>query len=238
MAAAVVVSAAGLIEMAQPKSEWEQQMQHLDAEIRRLEAEFNMYFAGRLPRPPWETRTRVTALVKKYDQGYIRNTADRFRFETLQARFQKFIDICDRQMTMREMGRTLPGTKRTTEPEPSAAQGAHGAQGTQGAQDAHGAQGAPTTAERAREAAEKANEKVVKFGRADAGADSRVKELYEQLAAAKKQVGEAPVAYERVAALVKAQVTKFADEGTNVAFRIALKDGKVSLTVKPEKGGE
>jgi hypothetical protein len=228
MAAAVVVPAAGLIEMAQPKSEWEQQMQHLDAEIRRLEAEFNMYFAGRLPRPPWETRTRVTALVKKYDQGYIRNTADRFRFETLQARFQKFIDICDRQMTMREMGRPLPGTKRTTaEPEPSA---------TQGAQGAPGAHGAPTVAERAREAAEKANEKVVKFGRADAAADSRVKELYEQLAAAKKQVGEAPVAYERVAALVKAQVTKFADEGTNVAFRIALKDGKVSLTVKPEKG--
>ena len=214
--------------MAQPKSEWEKQMLHLDAEIRRLEAEFNMYFAGRLPRPPWETRTRVTALVKKYDQGYIRNTADRFRFETLQARFQKFIDICDRQMTMREMGRPLPGTKRTsTGPEPSRVQSA------QGAQNAHDA---PTAGERAREAAEKASEKVVKFGRADAAADARVKELYEQLAAAKKQVGEAPVAYERVAALVKAQVTKFADEGTNVAFKIALKDGKVSLTVKPEKG--
>ena len=215
--------------MAQPKSEWDKQMAHLDAEIRRLEAEFNMYFAGRLPRPPWETRTRVTALVKKYDQGYIRNTADRFRFETLQARFQKFIDICDRQMTMREMGRPLPGTKRTS-PEPS---GAQTAQGAHGAQSAHGEQ---TAAERAREAAEKANEKVVKFGRADAAKDARVKELYEQLAAAKKQVGEAPVAYERVAALVKAQVTKFADEGTNVAFKIALKDGKVSLTVKPEKG--
>lgn len=221
--------------MAPPKSEWEAQMQQLDAEIRRLEAEFNMYFAGRLPRPPWETRTRVTALVKRYDQGYIRNTADRFRFETLQARFQKFIDICDRQMTMREMGRPLPGTKRTSGQEPSGAQAAQGAQGAQGA---HGAHGAPTAGERAREAAEKASEKVVKFGRADAGADSRVKELYEQLAAAKKQVGEAPVAYERVAALVKAQVTKFADEGTHVAFKIALKDGKVSLTVKPEKGGE
>src|SRR5688500_3312555 len=148
--------------MAPPKSEWEKQMQHLDAEIRRLEAEFNMYFAGRLPRPPWETRTRVTALVKKYDQGYIRNTADRFRFETLQARFQKFIDICDRQMTMREMGRSLPGAKRTS-------RGAMPSAPAQGAEhDAKGAPGAKSVVERARQTAEKKadhGETVVKFGR-------------------------------------------------------------------------
>ena len=220
--------------MAQPKSEFEKQMQHLDSEIRRLEAEFNMYFAGRLPRPPWETRTRVTALVKRHDQSYIQNTADRFRFESLQARFSKFIEICDRQMTMREMGRSLPGTKRTSAAAAPSAPVAGKAATEEKPAPAPTAQAA--AAERAREAAETANEKVVKFGRADAAADSRVKELYEQLAAAKKQVGEAPVAYERVAALVKAQVTKFADEGTNVAFKIALKDGKVSLTVKPEKG--
>ena len=204
--------------MAQPKSEFEKQMQHLDAEIRRLEAEYNMFFAGRLPRPPWETRTRVTALVKRHDQGFIRNTADRFRFETLQARFHKFIEICDRQLNAREMGRAVPGAKRASHVAPPAAP--------------------PTPAEAARQSAEKhaeKTEKVVTFGRGDAGADERVKELYEQLAAAKKQVGEAPVAYERVAALVKAQVTKFGDDNTNVAFKIALKDGKVSLTVKPEK---
>src|SRR5688572_4024717 len=150
--------------MAPPKSEWEKQMQHLDAEIRRLEAEFNMYFAGRLPRPPWETRTRVTALVKKYDQGYIRNTADRFRFETLQARFQKFIDLCDRQMTMREMGRPLPGAKRTSQvatPTPTGqdAEQKQGAQGAQGAHAAKGATGAKSAGERGREAAEKKADK-------------------------------------------------------------------------------
>ena len=31
----------------------------LEAELKRLEAEYNMFFAGRLPRPPWETRARV-----------------------------------------------------------------------------------------------------------------------------------------------------------------------------------
>jgi hypothetical protein len=64
-----------------------------------------------------------------------------------------------------------------------------------------------------------------------------VKDLYEQLAKAKKQVGEEPVAFERVQALVRAQVDKFGGEG-NVAFKIGMKDGKVSLTVKPEKDKE
>jgi hypothetical protein len=216
--------------MAPPKSEWDKQMQHLDAEIRRLEAEYNMYFAGRLPRPPFETKNRVHALVKKHDNSFIRNTADRFRFETLQTRYYKFMELVEKQMTARELGRPMIGRPGGAPKAPVAAPPAEAPQGAQVA-DAHA-----SAAERARESAEKNAEKVVKFGRADAAADARVKELYEQLAAAKKQVGEAPVAYERVAALVKAQVTKFADEGTNVAFKIALKDGKVSLTVKPEKG--
>ena len=214
--------------MAPPKSDWDKQMQHLDAEIRRLEAEYNMFFAGRLPRPPFETKNRVHALVKKHDNSFIRNTADRFRFETLQTRYYKFMELVEKQMTARELGRPMIGRPGAA-PKPAAA-APPPVEAPQGA-GAHA-----SAAERAREAVEKNAEKVVKFGRGDAGADTRVKELYEQLAAAKKQVGEAPVAYERVAALVKAQVTKFADEGTNVAFRIALKDGKVSLTVKPEKG--
>ena len=64
----------------------------------------------------------------------------------------------------------------------------------------------------------------------EADAD-RVRELYERLAEAKRSVGEAPVPFDRVAALVQAQVQKLRGEGRDVAFRVALKDGKVNLTV-------
>ena len=50
-------------------------LQTLEAELKRLEAEYNMFFSGRLPRPPWETRGRVEALVKRCDRGYIRTPA-------------------------------------------------------------------------------------------------------------------------------------------------------------------
>jgi hypothetical protein len=63
----------------------------------------------------------------------------------------------------------------------------------------------------------------------------RVKELYERLAEAKRQVGETPLAFDRVAALVNAQLQKHGANAGDVAFRIAVKNGKVSLTVKPDK---
>ena len=82
----------------QELSDLDRELNLLETEMKRLEAEYNMYFAGRLPRPPWETRARVNALVKRHDQSYIRNTADRFRFESLQARYQKFLELWDRQI--------------------------------------------------------------------------------------------------------------------------------------------
>ena len=48
-----------------------------------------MFFSGRAPRPPWETRARVEALVKRWDRGHIETSADRFRFQTLQSRFRR-----------------------------------------------------------------------------------------------------------------------------------------------------
>ncbi len=94
-------------------------LQRLEVDLKQLEAEYNMFFSGRLPKPPWETRARVEALVKQYDRAHIPNYGDRFRFTTLQSRYATFIDLWDRGMRAREEGRPGPlGQKRPTrEPE-------------------------------------------------------------------------------------------------------------------------
>ena len=61
----------------------------------------------------------------------------------------------------------------------------------------------------------------------------RVQSLYEQMAQARKDVGEKPVPFERFTELVQAQVKKLGDGGREVAFRVAVKGGKVTLTAKP-----
>lgn len=86
----------------------DRELQRLESELRRLEAEYNMYFAGRLPRPPVETRRRVQTLVRTLDRQSISNYGVRFRFTTLQARFHTLCDLWDRGLRAREEGRAGP----------------------------------------------------------------------------------------------------------------------------------
>jgi hypothetical protein len=72
----------------------------------------------------------------------------------------------------------------------------------------------------------------------------KLTELYESLTEARREVGEDPVPFHKFAELVKGQVTKLRESGTpEVAFRVAVKDGKVNFTarglkgVKDEEGG-
>jgi hypothetical protein len=201
-------------------SEFEQEMAKLEAEIKRLEAEYNMFFAGRLPRLPWETRARVEGLVKKYDRMNIRNTAEKFRFSTLQSKFQSFVDLWERHLKAKEEGRPIPG--RRSAPAASAP--------------------APTTppASEAKRADERPSAKVVAVAsfKDPAAETDRMKELYEQLTAARTAIGEKPVPFEAFKQVVRAQVTKLGAGQKEVAFRVAVEDGKVTLTAKAMKGAE
>jgi hypothetical protein len=83
-------------------------LDQLTVELRKLEIEYNMFFSGRLPRPPWETRGRVETIIKRWDRAYIETAVDRFRFTTLQSRYSTFVDLWDRAMRAREEGRSGP----------------------------------------------------------------------------------------------------------------------------------
>ena len=97
--------------MAEPTSV-DREIKALEIELRRLEAEYNMYFAGRSPRPPVETRRRVTGMVRQLDRQQLSNYAERFRFTALQTRFQSFIELWDRGMRARDEGRPGPFAAR------------------------------------------------------------------------------------------------------------------------------
>jgi hypothetical protein len=63
--------------------------------------------------------------------------------------------------------------------------------------------------------------------------------LYDSLMDARRQHGEDVVPFHKFAALVKNQVSKLREEGSpEVAFRVAVKDGKVAFTVRPKKEKE
>jgi hypothetical protein len=190
-------------------SEVQRDLQVLEAELRRLEAEYNMYFAGRLPRPPWETRGRVQAIIKRWDRGHIDTAVDRFRFTTLQSRFATFAELWDRGMRAREEGRPGPF--------------------------AH----APRRQQEKKE--EPAGSRIVYVAAFTDPAREHDKlcALYESLMNARREVGADMVPFHKFADLVRTQVQTLKAKGSpEVAFRVAVSEGKVNFTVRALKGTE
>ncbi len=189
-----------------PPTNFEQELTRLEAEIRQLEAEYNMFFAGRLPKPPWETRGRVDAMVKEIDRSYMPNYGDRFRFTSLQSRYQTLIDLWDRGLRAREEGRPGPFAQKRSAGE----------------------------ADRRRP-----DDRILHVSsfRDPVREMDKLTELYQSLAEARREVGEEQVPFHKFAELVKNQVKKLRQTGSpEVAFRVAVKDGKVSFTARALKG--
>jgi hypothetical protein len=188
--------------------EIDRELQILEAELKRLEAEYNMFFAGRLPRPPWETRSRVDAMVKRLDRQHIGNYGDRFRFTTLQTRYARFVDLWDRGLRAREEGRTGPF------PQP------------------------PKAADPVRARPEDRVVRVTTFQDPTREMD-KLHDLYDSLAEARRQVGQDSIPFHKFAELIKTQVSAFKAKGNDeVAFRVAMKEGKVALTARAMKPGK
>lgn len=212
--------------MSKQGSDFDRELMALEAELKRLEAEYNMFFAGRAPKLPWEQRKRLDAMMKRFDRMHIQNTGDRFRFQTIQSRWAAFSELWERQLKMQEQGRLhVRGGRGHGAPAPAAA-----------------GKPAPAQAGPAKDKASKESSRPTPAGREvpvasatlsdPVGQEDRVKGLYKQLAAARQEAGEKPIEYDRFAALVRAQVDKHGAGGREVAFRVDVKDGKVKLTAK------
>jgi hypothetical protein len=187
----------------------ERELQVLESDLRKLEGEYNMFFAGRLPRPPWETRSRVENAIKRLDRGYIQNYGDRFRFLTLQSRFSAFVDLWDRGLRAREEGRPGPFAQRQPPPETK------------------------------KPAKPKDRVLIVTAFRDPMKEMDKLHDLYDTLREARSELGEENVPFHKFAELVKGQVAKLKKDGApEVAFRVSVKDGKLNLTAKGLKGAK
>lgn len=189
------------------QSDIQRGLQQLESELRRLEAEYNMFFAGRLPRPPWETRSRIEAVIKQYDRSHISNYGDRFRFTTIQSRYASLVELWDRTLRGRDEGGRPAGAGRPAAP-----------------RDHEG------------QAVEQRIMHVASFND-PVHENQKLRDLYDSLSAARREVGEEPVPFQRFADLVSSEVSRMKATGSpEVAFRVAVRDGKVSLTARALKG--
>jgi hypothetical protein len=188
-----------------PPTSLDKDLRRLEAQLKLLEAEYNKFFAGRLAKPPWEIRANVEWIVKQYDRGYIANTGDRFRFQTLQSRFATLVELWDRGLRAREEGRPGPFTHTPAKAAPASAP----------------------------------SDRVLYVAsfRDPVHEMEKLTDLYESLTEARRAIGQDPVPFHRFADLVRTHVTKLRQsDGAEVAFRVAVRNGKVVFTAKALKG--
>ena len=191
--------------MAEPSADVDRELEVLETELKRLEAEYNMFFAGRLPRPPWETRGRVNALVKRIDRMRLGNYGERFRFTTLQARYSTFVDLWDRGLRAREEGRPGPFMPQRPAAAPP-----------------------PRVQDRV----------VYVTSLSDPLREmDKLHSLYDSLADARREMGQEAVPFHKFVELIRTQVGALkAQGGDEVAFRVAMKDGKIAFTARALRG--
>ena len=183
----------------------------LERSIRQLQIDWDRFFSGLEKKPPNDLKVKVEAIVRRHANAEIRNNADRFRYQTLTARYSTFNELWSKKLRAREEGKAF---------------GVHGLK----------AEMLPPPPPRPSAAAGRSGEFRVQNPERDA---ATVRSLYESFLEARSRNGEnAPVKYESFQKLIGQQASRIlSDKGGKAAveFRLETKDGKVSLKAKVVK---
>ena len=186
-------------------------LDRLDVAIRQVQVKWDLFFNGQEKKPPVDLQTQVETLIKRYANTEIRNNGDRFRYQSLCARYTTFNELWQKRLRAREEGRVfgVHGLRAERMPPP-----------------------APPSPPPPRAAAAAPAEIRVSDPSRDAAA---VRVLYERFVEERRRAGEphAP-AFESFRDLIGRQTERIrAEKGAHaVDFRLETRNGKVSLKAR------
>jgi hypothetical protein len=188
----------------------EEDLQELETAIRRLGVEWDKFFAGVEKKPPNDLKRSTDALFRRHAHAELKNATDRFRYQTLTAKYNTLSELWAKKLRLREEGKAfgVHGLKAEVLPPP------------------------PPPPPRGRAGARDGAE--VRVGNPERDAEA-VRTLYDRFVAARVAAGEAaPVRFETFHKQISQQSSRLLSEkgGSAVDFRLETKDGKVSLKAK------
>jgi len=189
----------------------------LERSIRQIQIEWDKFFGGIEKKPPNDMKTRLEALIRRHANAEIRNNTERFRYQTLTARYATLNELWSKKLRLREEGKAfgVHGLKAEALPPPPPP--------------------APAGPKHAGAHGGRAEQFRVQNPERDA---QTVRDLYESFLQARRSNGEtAPVKYESFQKLIGQQASRILSDkgGQAVEFRLEKKEGKVSLKAKVVK---
>ncbi|MFN2452677.1 MAG: MXAN_5187 C-terminal domain-containing protein [Pyrinomonadaceae bacterium] len=92
----------------------DEQLVRLEEDMRRLKVEFDIYFNGAAKRPPYDTKSRIEATIKRIADDRTLTFAQRYLYNSLVARYTSFREMWRRTLQGREEGRDAAAAHRAS----------------------------------------------------------------------------------------------------------------------------
>jgi hypothetical protein len=89
--------------------EIEQELNNIEKGIRELKIEFERFFNGGRSRVPNDVQWRVETLIKRYSDFANMSFAQRFRYNSLVAKYHSYKELWQKNLRAREEGRPIYG---------------------------------------------------------------------------------------------------------------------------------
>lgn len=193
----------------------------LQVRIRRVKREYELWFYGTADRPPYESRNELDNHVRRIRNKTPKGAVNQFKLGNILSMYQQLVELWDKtQRKMEEGGRAVWMAAAHRSP-------------LEELQDAN-----ERRQEEARQAARKAKSAYVARIQSPDGDDAEFRKVFNSYCAARKKVGESGEAsYEKFKASLAKQTRGLIGSGkaTAVAYRVEVKEGKVSIKAKAEK---
>jgi hypothetical protein len=195
-----------------------QDLDQIEQLTRQIQIEWDKFFGGVEKKPPAQLRNQIEGLIRKYAYQEIRNNIERFRYQSLAARYNTFNDLWNKKLKAIEEGRPvgLHGTHVPPLPPPNP----------------------PKPSDQRPNAPLRPPALDEYRVKNPAGEGLAVAALFEHFVAARRAAGEtAAVKLESFQKLIGQQTARILSErgAQAVDFRVETKDGKVTLKAKPVK---
>ena len=199
----------------------DEELNHLNEQLRRLKIEYEIFFSNPTKRPPADVEWRVQNIIRKFSDGTRMNFAQRFRYNEMAQRYAIQADLWRKKTRIREEGYRRP-------------------------QDAIlSVQGVASSSDRetrpvygVSRSAKKADEPFsVQCSDAESERE-KVESLYKALNAAKQTAGEdAGGSFDSFAAFVKKKTTEIRKQHgcDSVVYSVEMQDGRAKLKAKAKK---
>ena len=211
----------------------DEELNHLDSQLRRLKIEYEIFFSNPTKKPPTDVEWKVLAMLRKFSDGNRMSFSQRFRYNEMAQRYAIYSDLWRKKSRIREEGYRRPQdallSVQGVRLEENAHEPEHKVYGV-----GHAATGAAAAAAAAAPAPEPEQPFTVQCSDVRAERD-QVEKLYKALSEAKKKSGEAVSGnLDSFTSFVQKKTNQIKKQYgcENVEYTVEVQEGHVRLKAK------